>query len=304
MATFQDSVLQRLPDRAANEPRPDVADNDKAIGEIIATNRGLSSMQVDKIAALQRRNGLRFGEAAIALGLASEDDVLFALSKQFEYPVATDQQQKLSPELVTLTNPFSRQSEVFRSIRSQLLVNVFNEQPGPRRALAIVSPGAGDGKTFFAANLAVALAQLGGRTLLVDADMRGPRMHSLFLVPNAAGLSGLLAGRADEWAVKQVPTLPGLFVLPVGIRPPNPLELFERRAFGLLVRALASSFDHVLFDTSAAQYGADASVVASRCGAALVVVRKNSSRISELAELSVALNRNAATTTSVVVNEF
>ena len=74
-------------------------------------------------------------------------------------------------------------------------------------------------------------------------------------------------------------------MLPVGITPPNPLELVERPAFGLLMRELVSKFDHVVVDTPAAEYGADASVIAARCGAALVMARKNASRMGALQDL-------------------
>jgi protein-tyrosine kinase len=72
------------------------------------------------------------------------------------------------------------QAESFRAMRSQLMMRLFPEGHEPAPRLAVVSPDTGDGKTFFAANLAVTLAQLGGRTLLVDADMRGPRQHEVF----------------------------------------------------------------------------------------------------------------------------
>ena len=193
----------------------------------------LSAEQVEEILAHMRANGVRFGDAAVALGLVSHDDVLKALSEQFGYAYANDDRRKISPELVTLNQPFSSQAEAFRAIRSQVLMNVFNVDE-PKRALAVVSPASGDGKTFFAANLAVALAQAGGRTLLVDADLRGPRQHEVFNVENKTGLSSVLVGRVDSQVIQEVPGVPSLFVMPVGITPPNPLELIERRAFDML----------------------------------------------------------------------
>ena len=278
---------------------------DRSIGDLIAEARGLNPGQVDKILALQRKKGLRFGEAAIELGLATTDDVLAALARQYHYPVAPKDQHKLSPELVALNEPFSAQAESFRAIRSQLMKRVFNHRSGPRRALAVLSPNAGDGKTFFTANLAISLAQLGGRTLLVDADMRGPRQHIVFNLPNDVGLAGILSGRTHETpVVQQVPGVAGLFVLPVGSTPPNPLELVERPAFALLMHELTAKFDYVLVDTPAAQYGADASVIANRCGASLLMTRRDISRMAAVEEMMVELAEDQPKLAGFVLNTY
>ena len=287
--------------RALTDPK---RASERHIGEIIAEARKLSPRKIDKIVARQIEKGERFGESAIALGYASADDVLVALAQQFNYPVANAEERKRLPELVALNEPFSEQTEAIRAIRSWVMQRVFNEPQQTRRALAVVSPNSGDGKTFFAANLAVTLAQLGGRTLLVDADLRGPRQHELFGLSNQHGLTGILSGRTEKRVVQQAPTVPGLFILPVGGTPPNPLELIERPTFGLLMRELAGKFDHVVVDTSAGVYGADASVVSARCGAALVVARKQRSSVSALSDLSSALTRSTAGVMGVVLNEY
>jgi len=305
MAKFRDSSTKEFTQTAI--PAEDSDEGtlvDRSIGDIIAETRNLSADQVEQILARQREHGERFGEAAIQLGFASTDDVLFALAQQFHYPYAPEEQRKLSPELVALNQPFSVQAEAFRAIRSQVMMRVFNEQRDANRALAIVSPDSGDGKTFFAANLAVTLAQLGGRTLLVDADMRGPRQHEVFNLPNKSGLSGILSGRAQSQVVQQVPGVSSLFLLPVGITPPNPLELVERPAFGLLIRELISKFDHVVVDTPAAVYGSDSAVIASRCGAALVIARKDQGRVASLQDLVGTLADGTAKLAGVIVNEF
>lgn len=280
---------------------PTVAD--RSIGAILADLRHLSADQVEKIVHHQRDKGVRFGEAAVALGFASNDDVMFALAQQFHYPYATEDKRKSNPELVALNQPFGVQSESFRAIRSQIMMRLFNEGQD-RRAIAVVSPDSGDGKTFFAANLAVTLAQLGGRTLLVDADLRHPRQHLVFGVSNKAGLSGILSGRAENKVIQQAEGVPSLFVLPVGTTPPNPLELVERPAFGLLMRELLSKFDHVVVDTPAACYGSDSAVIAARCGAALVVARKNQGRVNALQDLVANLSETPAKVAGVVFNEF
>lgn len=277
---------------------------DRSIGNIIAETRNLSAEQVEKILSHQREHAMRFGEAAIALGYASADDVLFALAQQFHYPYAPEEKRKLSPELVALNQPFSVQAESFRAIRSQVMMRIFSEREGPRPALAVVSQAPGDGKTYFSANLAVALAQLGGRTLLVDADMRGPRQHEVFNITNNSGLSGILSGRTENKVVQQVAGVPSLYLLPVGVTPPNPLELVERPAFALLLRELTAKFDHVIVDTPASTYGADGSVIAARCGAALVIARKNASRVAALQDLVATLTDTSAKLAGVVMNEY
>jgi chain length determinant protein tyrosine kinase EpsG len=277
--------------------------HDRSIGDIIAELRTLTAEQVQRVLQYQQDQGVRFGEAAVALGMASKDDVLFALSQQFHYPYAPEEKRSASPELVALNEPFSPRAEGFRAMRSQLMMRLFAEAE-PRRALAVISPDAGDGKTYCAANLAATLSQLGGRTLLVDADMRGPRQHEVFKLKNKAGLSSILSGRSDSHVIQQVPGVSSLFVLPVGTTPPNPLELVERPAFGLLMRDLASKFDHVIVDTPAAVYGADASVIAARCGAALIVARKDRSRVAMLQDLVASFEGSPAKLAGVVVNEY
>lgn len=278
--------------------------HDRSIGAIIAETRDLSADQVTRVLQYQREKNVRFGEAAIALGYANADDVLFALAQQFHYPYAPEEARSQNPELIALNQPFSAQAEVFRAVRSQVMMRVFNEVGAPRRALAVVSPNSGDGKTFFAANLAVTLAQLGGRTLLIDADMRGPRQHEVFGVQSAVGLSGILSGRGEGQMIQQVRTVPGLFLLPVGITPPNPLELVERPAFGLLVRELLSKFDYIVVDTPAAELGSDAQVIAARCGAALPVARKSASRLAQFQTLVDGLVETSIKVAGAVMNEY
>lgn len=313
MAKFRDSTPEAdvveahaAVDGAASSSS-ETAVHDRSIGDILAELRHLTAAQVEKVLEHQRSHGVRFGEAAVALGLASKDDVLFALAQQFHYPYAPEEKGKLKGDLVALNEPFSARAEGFRALRSQLMMRLFGEADavqGGGRALAIISTDSGDGKTYTATNLAVSLAQLGGRTLLVDADMRNPSVHEAFNLKNQTGLSGILSGRADKQVIQQVPAIPSLFVLPVGTTPPNPQELVERPAFGLLLRELVAKFDHVIVDTPAAVHGADAAVIAAKCGAALVLARKNKSRSDALRELVASLAGAPVKLTGVVFNEF
>lgn len=278
--------------------------SERSIGEIISEANKLSTDQIEQILGYQKDNGVRFGEAAVALGLANADDVLWALAQQFHYPYASEGKNSLNPELVVGASPFTVQAEAFRTIRSHLIMKIYSDE-GPRPALAILSPDSGDGKTYFAANLAVAFSQLPGRTLLIDSDMRNPRIHELFNLPSrSGGLSSILSGRAASKVIQSVKELPNLFVLPVGPTPPNPLELLERPALGLLLRELKTKFDRIIVDTPAMSLGTDGPVIAAKCGAALVVARQNQSRVPALQELVRTVKMSSAKLVGAIVNEY
>jgi protein-tyrosine kinase len=294
--------MKALASPPAIDATPPLAVHDRAIGELIREARPLSDEQIDMILAYQRQHGLRFGEAAIALDLASNEDVLRALAQQFHYPFAPEATMQVGAELVAAREPFSDEAEAFRELRSQLLMSVQAE--GERRALAVVSPDTGDGKTYLAANLAVVFGQLGGRTLVVDADLRTPRLHRVFDVSNGAGLSTVLSGRSEASVIQRAPHLPNLFVLPAGAVPPNPLELVQRPAFGLLMHELLAKFDHVVVDTPAGVHGADARVIAAKCGAVLLLARGKHSQVKRLQSLIHALDKGPAVMAGVVMNDY
>lgn len=287
------------PDYSGAPPRP----SELTIGAFIRGLRKLNDRQIDQILSHQRKHRLRFGEAAVALELASQDDVLWALSQQFDYPYAIDAvADALSDELVAALHPFSDLAETFRDIRSQLLAGVLAPDI-QSRAIAVVSPAAGDGRSFFAANLAISFSQLGGRTLLVDADMRAPRQHELFRIPNRTGLSNLLAGRAECNVIHDFGALPNLSVLPVGTVPPNPVELIQRPAFNVLLREFITKFDYVIVDTPAASLGADSRLAAIRCGASLMVCRRGISSMNAMHHLTQQLLNAHVRHAGVVIND-
>ncbi len=293
---FQPAVRVRRPDEDAAQPACP-----RAIGELIRQLRPLSDKQVEQILAYQRRHGVRFGEAAVALRMVDRRDVLHALSQQFQYGLFAG--RDISAELVAAADPFGDQADAFRELRSRLLVEVLGDDA--RCPLTVLSPEVGDGKTYLAANLAVSFSQLGESTLLVDADVHTPRQHKVLGVePNGAGLSGVLAGLLHVGElVREVPGLPNLYFAPAGAVPPNPLELMQRPRFGRLMRDLAEQFDHLVVDTPAAVRGADSRVIAARCGAALVVARTGRSRMAALEGLLGALARGPARLAGVVMNE-
>jgi chain length determinant protein tyrosine kinase EpsG len=171
-------------------------------------------------------------------------------------------------------------------------------------ALAIMSPGIGEGRSFIAANLAIVFSQLGERTLLVDANLRMPSQHKLFKLSNNAGFSTMLAGRIGTEAIARISLLPGLYVLPAGAVPPNPQELIGRPGFAELLQSLIRDFDIVIVDTPAANEYAEAQMIAVGAAAALLLARKNHSSFPEIIKLTRSLQQTRAMLVGSVLNEF
>jgi protein-tyrosine kinase len=170
--------------------------------------------------------------------------------------------------------------------------------------LAVVSPGPGEGRSYVTANLAVVFAQLGQRTLLVDADLRAPRQHRIFNVTDRIGLSSILAGRADSGAVVPVPEFGTLSLLPAGACPPNPQELLLRPAFAALLEELASAFDVILLDTPPGRLYADAQSLAFRVGSVMVLARKDHTRFADTASVIRVLSDTGASVVGTLLNVF
>ncbi len=124
---------------AETEIARDVGGNERSIGEIIKQANNLAPDQIESILKYQRDNGVRFGEAAVALGMASSDDVLWALAQQFHYPYPQDATQGFHPDLVVANKPFTDQAEAFRTMRSHLIMKLYSQTDQPRQALAVLS---------------------------------------------------------------------------------------------------------------------------------------------------------------------
>ena len=137
---------------------------------------GIDARGIERVLAAQREQGVRFGEAARALGLATQAEIERALARQFGLACIAPGAAALGEELVAAYEPAGPQAEALRAVRDQLLLRWLERKP-ESRALAILSAARGEGRSFIAANLAVVFSQLGSRTLLVDADLRNARQH-------------------------------------------------------------------------------------------------------------------------------
>lgn len=267
-------------------PPPKNAETRRSIGNILVDAGVISQTDALRVIALQREKKIRFGEAAIQMGLISEGDIRYALSYQYEYAYLPRSSGKITnPALVAAYMPFSHEVDQLRAIRSQLKLRWF-DTPESHSMIAIMGADRGAGGSYLTANLAIVFAQMGERTLLIDADMRAPQQHTLFQLNNQLGFSSLLAGRSDVASVlHKVGFLPNLHVLPAGPIPPNPLELLNRDNLLELFKWAENEYDVVLIDTSALSSGADAMLVASKATAAIAVARANSTKLQHFTKM-------------------
>jgi capsular exopolysaccharide synthesis family protein len=159
--------------------------------------------------------------------------------------------------------------ESFRSLRTNV---VFSSTKDGLHSLAITSTAPSEGKTVVATNLAVSLAQTGARVLLIDGDMRRPRVHSVFDKPKQPGLSDFLVGRAKVSEVVHAASVPGLWILPAGTPPPNPSELLSSKRFADLLASLSANFDWAIIDTPPIMPATDAAIVGSLVTGVVFVV--------------------------------
>lgn len=175
-----------------------------------------------------------------------------------------------SRDLVAHHQPLSAIAENFRTIRTNL---VFMTAEDRLRSIAVTSANPREGKTLIVANLAISLAQSGKRVLVVDTDLRRPRVHRAFGLRNNHGVTSVIAGRMSLPDAAQPSVVPGLDVLSSGPIPPNPAELLHREAFKQLIADAKSRYDVVVFDSPPLGAVIDAAVLGPQVDGIIVVAR-------------------------------
>ncbi len=277
----------------------------RSLGGILIDSGLLKPEDAERVLLVQKEHNLRFGDAAVRLGLLTEADIQYALSRQFAYAYlrkAPGEKRPVSEELVAAYEPFSSRVEELRAIRSQLMLRWF-DKADQRQVLTVVGAERGEGRSHLAANLAVVFSQLGERTLLVDGDLRHPRQHEIFFLENKIGFSTVLSGRSREEAIVRIPDLAGLCVLPAGPVPPNPLELINRLNFDEFMNQVKSTFDVIIIDTPALSAGEDAAMIAVRTGAALAVARSSQTKVAAFSDMVQGLMNAGVSVVGSVLND-
>lgn len=264
----------------------------------------LTDDEAARVVEHQRERNLDFDQAALELGFIGAEDLNRAREQLINSLALQDGQRRpVSDELVVLSDPAGVRSESIRLLRTQVIAQ--HIKPG-RRALAVVAPIAGVGCSFIAANLAAALSQIGTKTLLVDANLRSPRVDQLFgLDPAGPGLSsylGLQVARPER--VVHANVLPNLSVIAAGPPVARPQELLSSVRFRDGMNLLLREYDIAIFDTPPANSCADALTVASAIGYSVIVARRDHTFVNDVSALANQLAASRSTVVGSVLSEF
>jgi capsular exopolysaccharide synthesis family protein len=201
--------------------------------------------------------------------------------------------------LITEGSAQSSRAEAMRQLRTNLqFVNVDR----PLRSLVVSSAVPGEGKSTTVCNLGIAFAEAGKRVILVDADLRRPRVAEYLGLEGAVGLTNVLAGQASVREVVQPWGSSGLWVLPSGSIPPNPSELLGSGNMADLLTALSSAFDVILIDTPPLLPVTDAAVMATVADGCLIVSRHGKTTTTQAATAAAALSSVGAKLHGCVLN--
>jgi capsular exopolysaccharide synthesis family protein len=204
-----------------------------------------------------------------------------------------------SAPLLTDMGAFAARTEAFRLLRTNLQFIDIDQRA---RVLVVTSAVPGEGKTMTSTNLAVALAQTGRTVLIIDADLRRPRVASTLGVDPAIGLTTALVGKTQIEDAIQVHEPSGLHVLASGAKPPNPTEILQSRVTHDLIRRLRQSYDMIIIDAPPLLPVADASVLSNLADGSILVIRHGQTTRDQVTEAVNRVNQVGGRLYGVVVN--
>jgi capsular exopolysaccharide synthesis family protein len=219
------------------------------------------------------------------------------ISEPKRKPLAADNASPV--ELVTFCHPKSMFSEAYRSVRTSILLS-FSEKPP--RTVVVSSPNPAEGKTTTAINTAIALSQTGAQVVIIDADMRKPKIHQVFDQENGVGLSNFLSGNAELKSIIKNSKISNLYYIPSGPIPPNPSELLGSNLFKNAIQFLGQQFDHILIDSPPILGFTDSTILSSLVEGVIVVVKGGKTPRETLQRAKTTLLQVDAKILGVVIN--
>lgn len=275
-----------------------------AVGLVVSTVLGLGAAFVSD--RMDRR--LRTTDDAEALGLSvigvlpliEEGQGRITRKREYGLEDSIVDDPKLK-DVMMHVKPMSSLAECCRTIRTNLS---FMSPDQPPHSVVVTSGSPREGKTTILINLAIALAQSGKRVLVVDTDLRRPRIHRVFNLDTTIGITSVLMGEMTLEAAIQSTNIPNLFILCCGPIPPAPSELLHTAKFRELIARTGRDFDRVLFDSPPLGAVTDAAVIAPQVDGAIVICKTNSTTRDSLKSAMRQLNDVSARVLGVVMNEI
>ena len=201
--------------------------------------------------------------------------------------------------LVVQNNPKSPSAEAYRTLRTNIQ---FSFTDRDIKTLLVTSPGAGEGKSSTAANLAITMSQTGKKVLLIDCDMRRPNVHKMFNIPDQAGLTNLLREEINfERAAYKYTS--NLHILICGTTPPNPSEILASQRMGKFLQEAAEEYDFIILDTPPVIAVTDAQILSTKVEGVLMVINSSVSPIEACKKAQNLLKAVNANVIGVVLNK-
>lgn len=201
-------------------------------------------------------------------------------------------------KILSASSPFIVK-EAYNAVRTNLL---FTQQSEKCPVFVVSSPGANNGKSINAINMSISFAQMGKKTLLIDADMRNPTVHRMFSIPVKNGLSEILADLTDSITVSKT-DIENLSVLTAGKIPPNPAELLASDRMDKLLQFVKEHYDCVIVDTPPINLVTDATAFATKATGYIIIVRTETTDIQDVKSAVHALQQIDAKIVGFVVND-
>lgn len=200
-------------------------------------------------------------------------------------------------EILTENSPFII-NEAYKSMRTNLMFML----SGNKKVIAFTSSTANEGKTTTCLNTAVAFAQTGHKVLVIDVDMRKPRVHRYFEIPSSPGFSDKLGGFIKELPISKT-EYENLWVLPVGTIPPSPPELLMTAIFDELLSQIRDEYDYIFIDTPPIHVVTDLAIIASKLDGVVFVVRENTVALEVVKQSIDSLERVGAKILGFILND-
>ena len=267
-------------------------DREKKLSATLLRLGKLNEESVAQINELQRQTNAPFAKAASRLGLLTKDDFETAVAAQNGFIRIHEGEGRVPSGAVVVRRPASREAEQFRALRTRLMTS----KDADKLALfAIASNGAAREADHVAINLAASFAQIGKRTLIVDADLRNSRLAQYFKISGGPGLCETLSGDGDVRDAVRSTVIANLSVLTAGAAGSAAYALLTNNTLELTFNYLRCAFDVVIVLSAPFGEIADAQFVWSAAGAAFVVSRRNKDRLADIKGLNAALRSVDAT---------